>query len=519
MSLTPPKDNYAGEPQYPSPWTTSRPREGLRDNDAARIVSLSPDVCKTPIGSSTPPIPYPVVDFCGHDENYTESVRFTSQKVMVLRSNTCHVHGDEPGQAKGVKSGTVEGICQPIEGADLVRAEGSPIITHLHRFDMNNRNTVGEAYFVRDTASYPTLTDNDPVPGSLRSAGFGDLNEAFGPATSLPPGSYQIAQAATGTMTDAGGGLGAGGASRNTTTVPQSGGATTTVPGSWTSRLLRWSIFGRAESTANMLNELTGGAVNRQRIENQLHEFDYYATTPNQGLTTEQMAIWAKGAAEVRATALPAGDMDAFDAIRKKTIDAVVSSAAQDKAKATATTATNVRVSAQREACDDICKMACECLKDKQGAETYTECVARKIRRDKYDSDKGLRADGTPRYPKSPTADGPRPEVSYDPNNGYKAAESQGPDTKGMPSSQYPKRGMPRPDISWWKDGKLWKIFELKFPKSGGGVDGQTPMQRDGEYEKIAEKNHLDPEKDLIKLDVEADCDCEAGKAKPDAPC
>ncbi|WP_246662602.1 DUF4150 domain-containing protein [Rhizobium sp. P44RR-XXIV] len=488
----------------------------MRDNDAARIVSLSPDVCKTPIGSSTPPIPYPIVDFCGHDENYTESVRFTSQKVMVLRSNTCHVHGDEPGQAKGVKSGTVEGICQPVEGADLVRAEGSPIITHLHRFDMNNRNTVGEAYFVRDTATYPAPKDNDPVPGSLRSAGFSNLDEAFGPATSLPAGSYQVAQAATGTMTDAGGGFGGRSPSRGTTTVPQSGGATT-APGSWTSRLLRWSIFGRAESAANMLNDLSGGAVNRARIENQLHEFDYYATTPNQGLTPDQMAIWAKGAAEVRATALPAGDMDAFDAIRKKTIDAIVSSAAQDKAKASAATGSNVRVSAQREACDDICKMACECMKDRQGAETYTECVARKIRRDKYDPDNGTRPDGTPRYPKSTDADGPRPEVSYDPNNGYKAAESQ--NATGMPSSQYPKRGMPRPDISWWKGGKLWKIFELKFPTSSGGVDRDTAMQRDGEYEKIAEKNGLDPEKDLIKLDVGEDCDCEAGKAKPDAPC
>jgi Domain of unknown function (DUF4150) len=103
MSLPPPTDNYIGEPQYPSPWTTKKPREGLRDTDAARIVSLAPDVCKSP-GC---PVPYPVVGFCGHDENYTPSVNFTSQKAMVMRSNTTHAHGDEPGVGKGVKSGTV----------------------------------------------------------------------------------------------------------------------------------------------------------------------------------------------------------------------------------------------------------------------------------------------------------------------------------------------------------------------------------------------------------------------------
>ena len=77
-------DNYIGEPDYPAPWTTSTPREGLRDTDEAGIISLAPDVCRSP-GT---PVPYPVVDFCGHDENYTSSVRFTGQKAMVMRSNT-----------------------------------------------------------------------------------------------------------------------------------------------------------------------------------------------------------------------------------------------------------------------------------------------------------------------------------------------------------------------------------------------------------------------------------------------
>jgi Domain of unknown function (DUF4150) len=117
MSLPPPSDNCIGEPQYPAPWTTKKPSEDPRDNDAARIVSLAQEVC---------PVPFPVVDFCGHDENYTPSVNFTAQKAMVMRSNTMHVHGDEPGVGKGlplhlVVKRPLEFIIQLQEGAYVTR--------------------------------------------------------------------------------------------------------------------------------------------------------------------------------------------------------------------------------------------------------------------------------------------------------------------------------------------------------------------------------------------------------------
>ncbi|AJC82966.1 hypothetical protein IE4803_PC00420 (plasmid) [Rhizobium etli bv. phaseoli str. IE4803] len=76
-----PRDNYVGEPDYPRPRTTRQSRERLRD--LARIVSLSPDVCLTPVGSSVVPIPYTIVDYCGHDKDYTPSVLFTG-KAMVM---------------------------------------------------------------------------------------------------------------------------------------------------------------------------------------------------------------------------------------------------------------------------------------------------------------------------------------------------------------------------------------------------------------------------------------------------
>lgn len=181
-----PRDNYIGEPQYPDTWTTKTPREGLRDIDEARIVSLAPDVCLTPVGSSVVPIPYPVVDFCGHDKNYTPSVRFTGKKAMVMRSCTTHVHGDAPGNRKGVKSGTVESICEPIGHADQVLAEGSHVIRHLDRFYMNSRNTQGEAIFVRSTQTYDPPKDDDPVRGSLRWQDGSDEGRVMSDASPEP---------------------------------------------------------------------------------------------------------------------------------------------------------------------------------------------------------------------------------------------------------------------------------------------------------------------------------------------
>ena len=166
------RDHYVGEPDYPAPWTTSRPLEGLRDEAEARIVSLAPDVCLTPVGGSVVPIPYPITSVAGDDADYTQTVRFTGQRAMVLRSHTTRVTGDEAGTQKGVVSGTVGDICEPIGHAAQVRAEGSPVIRHLDRFYMNSRNTVGEAVFVRATGTFDPPVDDDPLPGSLRMTGW-----------------------------------------------------------------------------------------------------------------------------------------------------------------------------------------------------------------------------------------------------------------------------------------------------------------------------------------------------------
>jgi hypothetical protein len=156
------------DPKYPAPWTTTQPREALRDTDKARVVSLLPDVCLTPRGNMLVPVPYNIHDLVGHDTNFANSVNFTGERAMVFRSKTEHVHGNEQGTGGGIKSGTTPGQCEPIDHASQLRAEGSWVIRHQDKFWMNNRNTIGEGRFVRDTKEYKEPKDTDPVPGSAR---------------------------------------------------------------------------------------------------------------------------------------------------------------------------------------------------------------------------------------------------------------------------------------------------------------------------------------------------------------
>ena len=176
----PDPERRLGDPGYPAPWTTDEPLEALRDEEEAIVVSLAPDVALTPIGEAElVHVPYPIVDFCSDDEHYTPSVRFTGQRAMVMRSRTTCVHGAEAGTGGGAVAGVCGGICEPIEHAPAVRAEGSHVIRHLDRFWMDDRNTQGEAYFVRDTATYDPPPDDDPLPGSLRLIEGGGREETL----------------------------------------------------------------------------------------------------------------------------------------------------------------------------------------------------------------------------------------------------------------------------------------------------------------------------------------------------
>jgi hypothetical protein len=109
-----------------------------RKNQRWIVVSRTPDVCKTPIGGATPPVPYSVIAKLQESQEVVDTVRANSDPVVVLeRTFVPRTIGDSPGVAKGVVSGTVEGKCYPLEHSRTVRAGKCHVIRHNDEFWMN----------------------------------------------------------------------------------------------------------------------------------------------------------------------------------------------------------------------------------------------------------------------------------------------------------------------------------------------------------------------------------------------
>lgn len=111
-----------------------------RQQASWKVVSLVPDVCKTPMGSSIPPVPYPVTAELKAATAVASSVRTNGHPLVVYdMSLVPKTIGDAPGRAKGVKSGTVEGKCYPKAHSGTVRAEGKYLVRHDDVFWMNGQ--------------------------------------------------------------------------------------------------------------------------------------------------------------------------------------------------------------------------------------------------------------------------------------------------------------------------------------------------------------------------------------------
>lgn len=102
------------------------------------IISTAPDVCKTPIGSSIVPIPYPVVAYLSDSKNTSPNVRANNDYVVILaESFVSQTIGDAAGSATGIKSGTVGGKCYFDEHSKSVRVNKRQIIRHGDKAWMN----------------------------------------------------------------------------------------------------------------------------------------------------------------------------------------------------------------------------------------------------------------------------------------------------------------------------------------------------------------------------------------------
>lgn len=156
------------------------PKEAARGlNGIAIVISMAPDVCKTPVGPSLVPIPYPIVAIFSLATNTKPKVLFASEPAFTLDSFIQQVIGDEPGVGGGIKSGTFKMIAKPIEFSSTVKSQSQNVIRNNDKFEMNNGNTIGILIFILlgpgpVSPSGSIDAENNPpvVPETPQEAGF-----------------------------------------------------------------------------------------------------------------------------------------------------------------------------------------------------------------------------------------------------------------------------------------------------------------------------------------------------------
>lgn len=108
-----------------------------------KSIFTAPDVCKTPVGAATPPIPYPVISQVSDLTQATSSVLIDGNPTAIASSSHTKCSGDEAGTATGIISGTTGKSTHFTSYSFDVKAEGEGVVRHMDMTTMNNRNTMG----------------------------------------------------------------------------------------------------------------------------------------------------------------------------------------------------------------------------------------------------------------------------------------------------------------------------------------------------------------------------------------
>lgn len=146
----------------------------MADNVMARkdgqwtIVSMMPDVCKTPMGGSTPPVPYPVTASLGDSQMTSKTVFANGNPIVRFDSSFApDTIGDQAGVADGVESGTVGAKCWPIDHSKTVRVESKMVVRHSDQFWMNGNYVGKEAKAARWRGRKAQIAEAKEKVGSL----------------------------------------------------------------------------------------------------------------------------------------------------------------------------------------------------------------------------------------------------------------------------------------------------------------------------------------------------------------
>lgn len=122
-------------------------RETVTQSQRFYCVSLTPDLCKTPVGSATPPLPYTIKGEFSQATSVSPNVKSQGAKVLLNGKSTVPTTtGDNPGSAGGVKSGTTGSKVETKDFSSSVTSNLKNIVREGDMVWMNAKNTIGKVY-------------------------------------------------------------------------------------------------------------------------------------------------------------------------------------------------------------------------------------------------------------------------------------------------------------------------------------------------------------------------------------
>ena len=91
------------------------------------VVTVFPDVCKTPSPGGPVPIPYPNIAFSKNTAKGSKMVSMDGNPIMLKGSNFSTSTGDEAGVLKGIVSSKVKGKAEFVNYSFDVKVEGKNV--------------------------------------------------------------------------------------------------------------------------------------------------------------------------------------------------------------------------------------------------------------------------------------------------------------------------------------------------------------------------------------------------------
>lgn len=136
---------------------------GARKNGKFKAISTAPSINKTPMGSATPPVPYPVSHDLSNSTGTVPHVKINGDPIYVLDQSTQpKCMGDNPGTAGGIKSGTVNGEIKPTSSSGHVKIKGNKAVRSGDTCTLNKKNCPG-VYVTEPAPAAPGANANPPV--------------------------------------------------------------------------------------------------------------------------------------------------------------------------------------------------------------------------------------------------------------------------------------------------------------------------------------------------------------------